>query len=172
MMKMLQQLLNEYGESHQNRMNKTIHWFCVPAILFGLTGVLWSIPQTFFNRLTPPTLDGLLTWGTVFVLFMLFNYIRFSITLFAGFIFISLALVYGNMAIANHTTVMNVFGRNMSIHFVISFLLLVIAWVGQFIGHKIEGKKPSFLKDIQFLVIGPAWLMAVIFDKLGIPVTV
>ncbi len=42
------------------------------------------------------------------------------------------------------------------------------AWVGQFVGHKIEGKKPSFLKDVQFLLIGPAWLLSFVFKKLGI----
>jgi len=47
--------------------------------------------------------------------------------------------------------------------------IFVLAWIGQFIGHKIEGKKPSFLKDIQFLLIGPAWLMSFIYKKLGIP---
>jgi uncharacterized membrane protein YGL010W len=43
----------------------------------------------------------------------------------------------------------------------------VLAWIGQFIGHKIEGKKPSFFKDVAFLLIGPAWLMSFIYKKLG-----
>ena len=47
-------------------------------------------------------------------------------------------------------------------------ILFVLAWLGQFYGHKIEGKKPSFLKDIQFLMIGPAWLMSFIYQKLGV----
>jgi uncharacterized membrane protein YGL010W len=49
-----------------------------------------------------------------------------------------------------------------------SIIVFVVAWIGQFYGHKIEGKKPSFLKDIQFLMIGPAWLMSFIYKKLGI----
>jgi len=52
---------------------------------------------------------------------------------------------------------------------VVSLVIFVIAWVGQFYGHKVEGKKPSFLKDIQFLLIGPAWLMHFIYKRLGIP---
>jgi uncharacterized membrane protein YGL010W len=40
--------------------------------------------------------------------------------------------------------------------------------VGQFIGHKIEGKKPSFFKDILFLLIGPLWLLSFIYKKVGI----
>ena len=50
----------------------------------------------------------------------------------------------------------------------ISLFVFVIAWVGQFIGHVVEGKKPSFFKDIQFLMIGPIWLMSFIYKKLGI----
>jgi uncharacterized membrane protein YGL010W len=46
--------------------------------------------------------------------------------------------------------------------------LFVLAWIGQFIGHKIEGKKPSFFKDVVFLLIGPAWLMHFIYKKLDI----
>jgi uncharacterized membrane protein YGL010W len=50
----------------------------------------------------------------------------------------------------------------------ISLAVFVVAWIVQFYGHKIEGKKPSFLKDVQFLMIGPAWLMHFIYKKIGI----
>ena len=50
----------------------------------------------------------------------------------------------------------------------VCLLLFVLAWIGQFYGHKVEGKKPSFLKDLQFLLIGPAWLMNFIYKRLGI----
>ena len=46
--------------------------------------------------------------------------------------------------------------------------VFVLSWIFQFIGHKIEGKKPSFLKDLQFLLVGPAWLLHFILKKLGI----
>jgi uncharacterized membrane protein YGL010W len=51
----------------------------------------------------------------------------------------------------------------------VSAIVFVVAWIGQFYGHKVEGKKPSFLKDIQFLLIGPAWLLHFIYRRLGIP---
>ena len=50
----------------------------------------------------------------------------------------------------------------------ISVMIFIPAWIGQFIGHKIEGRKPSFFKDLQFLLIGPAWLLSFIYKKLGI----
>lgn len=46
--------------------------------------------------------------------------------------------------------------------------IFVLAWIGQFIGHKIEGAKPSFFKDLQFLLMGPAWLLSFLYDRLGI----
>jgi uncharacterized membrane protein YGL010W len=50
----------------------------------------------------------------------------------------------------------------------LALILFVIAWIFQFVGHNIEGKKPSFLKDLQFLLIGPAWLMHFIYKKIGV----
>ncbi|EKQ93649.1 PF06127 domain protein [Leptospira sp. serovar Kenya str. Sh9] len=50
----------------------------------------------------------------------------------------------------------------------LSITVFILAWIGQFIGHKIEGKKPSFLKDLQFLLIGPIWLLGFIYQKLKI----
>jgi uncharacterized membrane protein YGL010W len=51
----------------------------------------------------------------------------------------------------------------------ISLVVFALAWIGQFIGHHIEGKKPSFLKDLAFLLIGPAWLLAKLYRRFGIP---
>jgi len=53
---------------------------------------------------------------------------------------------------------------------IVAAVLFVAAWVGQFWGHKVEGKKPSFFKDVQFLLIGPAWLLSFIYKRVGIPV--
>ncbi|MEJ1960555.1 MAG: Mpo1-like protein [Gammaproteobacteria bacterium] len=49
-----------------------------------------------------------------------------------------------------------------------SLAIFVTAWIGQFIGHALEGKQPSFFKDVQFLLIGPLWLVAALYRRLGI----
>lgn len=46
--------------------------------------------------------------------------------------------------------------------------VFIVTWILQFVGHKIEGKKPSFLKDLQFLLVGPIWLLSFILKKIGI----
>jgi len=46
--------------------------------------------------------------------------------------------------------------------------VFVVAWIGQFVGHKIEGRKPSFFTDLTYLLIGPAWVLAKLYRKLGL----
>ena len=48
-MKTINQWLVEYGESHQNPTNKTVHWVCVPLIFFSIIGLLYSIKLPFFS---------------------------------------------------------------------------------------------------------------------------
>jgi uncharacterized membrane protein YGL010W len=46
--------------------------------------------------------------------------------------------------------------------------VFVVAWIGQFVGHRVEGRKPAFLDDLKFLLIGPARLLALVLRRLGI----
>jgi uncharacterized membrane protein YGL010W len=155
-MRKLDLLLEKYGESHQNSINKAFHWLCIPVILFSLFGILMSIPTPFEKSI-------FLNWGTFVLALALLYYVRLSISMFIGFLIIGGAVIYGNYAIYEMS-----FGDNLLL-FLISIMLFVFAWIGQFIGHKIEGKKPSFLEDLQFLLIGPAWLLHFIYKKTGVP---
>ncbi|MEY5052382.1 MAG: hypothetical protein RIS78_935 [Bacteroidota bacterium] len=149
-MRTIDLLLEEYGESHQNPTNKWIHWICVPTIMFSLLGLLWTV-----------TLYGPLTLGMVFLGAASLYYLRLSGTLFVGMLLLSLAMAWGIMALEQ------VAG---SFAWQIHVGLFAAAWVGQFVGHKIEGKKPSFLKDLQFLLVGPAWLLHFVYRKVGLPI--
>jgi uncharacterized membrane protein YGL010W len=155
-MRTIDKLLNEYGESHQNGTNKIIHWICIPLIMFSLVGVLWSIP--FPKNI----LNGWITIGSVVIMLSMLYYIRLSIPLFVGFLGIGGLLIVGNYFLFEYIN------HDYLKMFEISFIIFFLAWVGQFYGHKIEGKKPSFLKDLQFLLIGPAWLLHFIYKKIGI----
>ena len=148
-------LLAHYGESHQNGTNKMIHWLCVPSIMFSLIGLLYSLP--FFTTKTM-----FLNWGAVFLAAALVYYFRLSMMMFAGFVVIAAGLLWGNHSLAQYLA-----SSNISL-WQASLLIFAVAWIGQFVGHKIEGKKPSFLEDIQFLLIGPAWLLHFIYKKIGV----
>jgi len=147
--------LDKYGESHQNATNKLIHWVCVPAIMFSLFGLLYAIPF-----LIPR--DLFTNWAAIVLAAALIYYLRLSTAMFVGFIVIGGLLLFGNHFIYE------AIGRNAGQLALISLGIFAAAWVGQFIGHKIEGKKPSFLEDVQFLLIGPAWLLHFIYKKVGI----
>jgi uncharacterized membrane protein YGL010W len=153
-MKTAQQWFDEYGESHQNKTNKTIHWICVPAIFFSSVGLFMAIPAEYFGH-------EYVNWATIVIALGLIYYLRLSLSLFLGMAAISAGSYFGAREIAYD-------GRE---HLVtVCATIFVVAWAGQFIGHTIEGKKPSFFKDLQFLLVGPAWLLHFVYRKVGIPI--
>ena len=162
-MKTIDQWLDEYGESHKNKINKTIHWICIPIIMFSLIGMLWTIPYpSVFDNIPFIGEHHLVNFGSIFLFLALLFYIRLSLPLFVGFIVVSTLIVVGNHEI------FKALDGNRLYMLLASISIFVAAWIGQFIGHNIEGKKPSFFKDLQFLLIGPAWLLHFIYKKAGI----
>ena len=149
-MKTIEQWLSEYGESHQNSTNKLLHWICVPLIILSLLGLLWSLPA--------PAAPVPINWAVVLIILAMFYYLLVSPGLAAGM----LIVVTGVMAL--------LYGLNSLITslWLVWVAVFIIAWIGQFVGHIAEGKRPSFFKDVQFLLIGPLWLLSFIYRKLGI----
>lgn len=153
-MQNINELLSKYGESHTNSTNKLIHWICVPLIMFSLVGLIMQIPFPFNFKS--------LNWAVLVLALALVYYYRLSVPFFIGFMIISVFLIKINQMLVEFCN---------SIHWnatIVMILIFVLAWTGQFIGHKIEGKRPSFFEDLQFLLIGPAWLLHFIYKKLGI----
>ena len=140
--KSLQSWLADYAVSHQHPINKKIHWLCVPTIFASILGMGMSWQAAF-------TL-------VLIALVMLF-YLRLSTQLFIA---MGMFVLFCLAAIA-----ILPFG------FKFWFGVFVVAWIGQFVGHKIEGKKPSFFEDLQFLLIGPAWVANSLSEKLAKPKT-
>jgi uncharacterized membrane protein YGL010W len=153
-MQTLQQLLDKYAESHQNKTNKIIHYFCVPAIFFSVIGLLMSIPSNLIQNLTGISDSLYANWGVVALIPVLLFYIRLSLKMTFLILGFSILCILGNFQ-------MKVFVELWQV----SVVIFVIAWIIQFYGHKIEGKKPSFLDDIKFLMIGPAWILDDIFKS-------
>lgn len=135
-------LLDQYGESHQHPTNKLIHWFCVPLIVFSVLGLLWAV-----HPYAP----------IVLMVLSLIYYVTLSPVMAILMLGISAAMLYGLWLIAQTGYLWQV-----------SLAIFIGAWIVQFIGHKIEGKKPSFLQDVKFLLIGPLWLLGFVLRKLGV----
>ena len=150
----MQQWLDEYGSHHQNGINKIIHWICVPLIFFSVVGLLYSV------KLQYTVFEFQLNLAVFALVFVMLYYQKLSVPLsFGMFLFSILCLYFCNLIEIN--------GYRL---WFASIIIFVSAWIGQFIGHKIEGQKPSFLDDLQFLLIGPAWLMSFIYKKIGVKI--
>jgi uncharacterized membrane protein YGL010W len=149
-MRTLNQWFDEYAVSHQNETNKTIHYICVPAIYFSIVGLLMSVPLSFLG-LNLPIFENM---AFVVLIFVLWFYFRISVSMAIKMIVFSIVCLILNYYISNMISLWK-----------FSLSVFVIAWIGQFYGHKIEGKKPSFLKDLQFLMIGPAWVIENLITK-------
>lgn len=156
----LHQWLDKYGTYHQNPTNKVIHEIFVPLIVFSVLGLLWSIPLPHeFRNVIHYHHVGLINIAAFIFILSLIYYIILSIPIAIGMALMTVVM----LAIL---TYLQAFDYPILI---ISISIFIISWIAQFIGHKIEGKKPAFLTDLQFLLIGPAWILAALYRKLHIP---
>ena len=153
-MKSIQQWLDEYAVSHQNPTNKLIHWICVPLIFFSIIGLLYSVqfPVKLMGQMN-------LNLAVIMLAFVTVYYFLLSKSLSVGMLLFSILCI----GVCYQIQLMVPAPL-----WAISIGIFVLAWIGQFYGHGVEGKKPSFLKDMQYLMIGPAWIMSFIYKKLGI----
>lgn len=134
--KSLQSWLDEYAVSHQDHTNKLIHVICVPVIFLTIVALIMNIS---------PILMAVAAVG------VLWFYLRLSLSLFLAMA-VFIALCVGFALLVNW-------------HVGVWIAIFVVAWIGQFVGHKIEGAKPSFFEDLQFLLIGPAWVAMNLFKR-------
>jgi len=132
-------LLAKYSESHLNHTNEIIHFICVPVIVFSLLGLVWAVHPLAAVALTVVSLV---------------YYIKLSPPFAIGMLLMSAAML-GLLSLMPAPTVLP-----------LSIAIFVLAWIAQFIGHKIEGKKPSFLDDLRFLLIGPLFVLSFLYRRL------
>ncbi len=155
-MRKIDLLFAEYGESHRNPTNKLIHWICVPLIFWTIIGFISLIPSKSigFRYMGEISYISLIAIALVTLFYMRLSFLVSLIMLFVMILMESFA--YGiNIRFEENS-------------WIVYLSVFVITWILQFAGHKIEGKKPSFLKDLQFLLVGPIWLLSFILKKLGI----
>jgi uncharacterized membrane protein YGL010W len=134
------QLLAHYEESHRDPRNERIHFVAIPLIMLSLIGLLYTLhPWVAF----------------AFVLASMVYYARLStvfLVAMAAQSVVALALVY---AMGEY-------------RLTVSVALFVGAWIAQFVGHRMEGRKPSFFEDLQYLWVGPIFVLSKLFLRLGI----
>ena len=158
-MRNLHQFLADYGESHQNPVNQWVHIICVPAIFFSTLGLLWLVPIGRWLGLSPDAAYWV-NGGTLLGVLSAVVYLRLSFGVFLLMVAWFAASVAGIMAIQSA-------GWSL---FWISLVVWLVAWAVQVWGHKVEGKKPSFVEDLVFLLIGPIFVSVEVGARLGLPV--
>jgi uncharacterized membrane protein YGL010W len=134
-------LFDRYGEAHRHPKNEAIHWVCVPLITWSLLALLWWLSPT----------AAYLSIGAA-TLF----YLTLSFTIAIGMLAIAALMVYPLTQLGDATLP-------------VALAVFAVAWIGQFAGHRIEGRKPAFLDDLRFLLVGPAWLLAKALRRVGVP---
>jgi uncharacterized membrane protein YGL010W len=140
MSRRVDQLFERYGESHRHPKNKAIHWICVPLITWSLLAILWW--------LSPYAAYALVALAMLF-------YLQLSVPIAIGMLVVTALMVWPLTLLGERTLP-------------VALAVFVVAWIGQFVGHKIERKKPSFVEDARYLLVGPAWLLSMLYRRVGI----
>ena len=134
------ELFARYAESHRHPTNTAIHWVCVPLITWSILAFFWAISPSV---------------ALVAMALALAWYVWLSPSLALGMAIV-LAAMSGPLMLVDYHLMR------------VAMIVFVLAWIGQFIGHQIEGRKPSFLEDLTFLLVGPAWLAGAVYRRLGL----
>jgi len=151
----LEALLEEYGANHGKPVNKLLHALCVPLIVWAVVALVWSIPFPFATGDWPVPLN----WAMLALAPVMIWYVVLSPRLAVG---LALYLVFMiQLTVLLEQSAPRPLWQ-------IAAALFVLGWVGQFVGHVVEGKRPSFFTDLRFLLIGPAWLMAGLYRAVGL----
>jgi uncharacterized membrane protein YGL010W len=145
---------DSYSGDHRNAINQRIHVVAVPAILWSVIALLWCIPVPPGGWFKPGIFAALAMVGACMFYFRASR--ALGVGMFALFVAMSAVTWWINVAFGTRTLAWLAIG------------VFVVAWIAQFIGHKIEGRKPSFLTDLTYLLIGPAWVVAKVYRRLGL----
>ncbi len=153
-MSRLQRLLSEYGACHAHPVNQAVHWLFVPVIMFGVVGLFWALP-------VPGALAGLpawANWGTAFAAACMVYYAALSRPLALGMLVVLAALL---PAVGWASTLETPLWR-------LCAGLLAVSLAAQLAGHRVEGRRPAFFRDVEFILVGPLWLLAKLYQRLGL----
>ena len=152
-MRTIDRLLDQYTGDHLNPTNQVIHVICVPAIVWSASAMLWTIPVPtgYFQPGTWCAVGMFLAWS---------YYWQLSHKLALGMLVCFLGAGFLNRWIADRYGMGNLLWLAIGV--------FVIAWIGQFIGHKVEGKRPSFLTDLVYLLVGPLWTLNKLYRRIGV----
>lgn len=154
-------IIENYSSTHQNATNRFIQWFCIPLLMFGLLGFVWSIPFPHLDFLGK--YNGFINWASFLIAISIYYYLKTSPILSYGILLAVFAFSAGIVSLERmHTNQEWPTMGNVSLGIFIVGLFL------QFIGYMSEGKTPTLSENFKNLLHGPLWIMSMLFRKIGI----
>ena len=147
--------LLRYEQNHSDLDNPWVYWAAVPMVVTGTVGVLWALPVPVeFYAISP-----LLNWGSAFLMAAAIYYFIISLSIAIGMLpfLLGLATLQLWLTDSNYPAVG------------VSVGLAVAGAVGLAMGRRGAGGIRAILEDLQLMMIGPAWLLSVIYRRFGIP---
>ena len=141
-MSVLTRLLESYEKNHQNPINEAIHMIAIPLVMFSILGMTAA-----FDIFLEYILVGI----------VIFYYLKLS--KIAALLMLVWLLIYLGLVVLLKPYIIE-----------ISILLFAFGWILQFLGHFIEGKRPSFFEDLRYFLIGPLFVVQKVISKFGIKV--
>ncbi len=152
-MRTLDDWFDEYGHDHRHPVNRSIHWVCVPLLLWSVIALLWALP-------VPAMIGHSGLWAAVLMFFAFNFYWRLSRRM--GLAMLIVLILLGGLTELLYRPLGAVPLA------ILAGIVFVAAWSGQLIGHAIEGRQPLFFTHLNYLLIGPAWLLSKLLQRGGI----
>ena len=147
--------LQQYSRHHADGADQLLHRLMIPLLVTSVVGLLWAIPvPTTFREATP-----VLNWGTIFLMAAIVYYFILSISLAFGALPIIASVVWAVMWLDRLSYPL----------WMSSAALLITAWMGLRVSHRSPGLRPSLIGDLQYVMLGPVWLVSALYRRLGIP---
>ena len=147
--------LLRYEQNHDNLTNPWVYWAAVPMVVVGTVGLLWYLPVPVeFYEISP-----LLNWGSAFLMATTVYYFIISLSLAIGMLPFMLGLAALQLWLS----------QSPYPQLGVSVGLLIAGTVGLWLGRRGPGSIRGVLQDFQLLMIGPVWLLSVIYRRFGVP---
>lgn len=148
--------LKRYEDSHLELRYPMLYWAAVPMVVLGTVGVLWTLPVPGeFYEISP-----LLNWGSAFLMAAAVYYFIISVPLAIGMLPFTLGV-----AAWQHWLETSDFSPLR-----VSAGLLLAGIIGLWLGRRRQWSVGPLLQDLQMMMIGPAWLLSVLYRRIGIPI--
>jgi uncharacterized membrane protein YGL010W len=152
-------IIDQYDSFHQKPANRLINYICIPLIVFSVVGFVWSLPFPQLKFLG--AYITYLNWGSFLIAFSVYYYMRLSPIISYILLLILFAVVY---------VVIQLQLAEKSGYLLpqVCIFIFVMANIAQFIGYRIEGKKPTFSDEFKFMLTAPIWLLSLVMKKFGV----